>query len=57
MRVHKNQSVSFSDPLSLTLSPPGGERELLQHPPPGEGQGIKFGRDSRIKRVKYRSFP
>jgi len=35
MRGHKNQSVSFSDPLTLTLS--RGERGLLQHPPAGEG--------------------
>jgi hypothetical protein len=35
MRVYKNQSVSFSDPLTLTLS--RGERGLLRHPPGGEG--------------------
>ena len=35
MRGYKNQSISFSDPLSLTLS--RGERGLLQHPPEGEG--------------------
>jgi len=38
MRGYKNQSVSFSDPLTLTLS--RGERGLLQHPP--EGEGILF---------------
>jgi len=37
MRGYKNQSVSFSDSLTLTLS--RGERGLLQHPPPGEGEG------------------
>ena len=35
MRGCKNQSVSFSDPLTLTLS--RGERELLQRAPEGEG--------------------
>jgi hypothetical protein len=35
MREYKNQSVSFSDPLTLTLS--RRERGLLQHPPAGEG--------------------
>jgi len=35
MRGCKNQSVSFSDPLSLTLS--RGERGLLRHPPEGKG--------------------
>jgi len=35
MRGHKNQSVSFSDSLTLTLS--RRERGLLQHPPEGEG--------------------
>ena len=35
MRGVKNQSVSFSDPLTPALSQ--GERELLRHPPQGEG--------------------
>ncbi len=44
VRGYKNQSISFSDPLTLTLSrgerittPSRGERGLLQHPPGGRG--------------------
>jgi hypothetical protein len=36
MRGYKNQSVRFSDPLTLTLTLTRRERGLLRHPPAGE---------------------